>query len=279
MEERGCHARLFKPDRRCDDKVVSNGLCAFHSKEREDDHKRWDGMKNKLASLASSIHITDEEVALLKVSMPSVAAKKSKRTASVKVSDISASVKASEITEDMKERVRAEFKDFPQKLRDTTIFKDVKELPAGRYYIGDPCHFYFDDEELDEKIFELNFDNKNFKQLRTPKGDVLVFHTSADGDYYGNDFIFPVDSASLSVVNANLGNEAKIRKQFNNCDFVDPKPQVFFETFTKPLLVFYQEQKNSLIFISECKGSAWRMEIEDVRFIDEPPSKKKKTQK
>jgi len=234
--------------------------------------RRIDDIEKELASLSSQIHIKKEEIAFLNEEI----ARMSKK---LMIKEVNAPVKVSEITEDMKERVRAEFKDLPRKLRDTTIFKDVKELSAGRYYIGDPNFFYFDDEELGEKMmYGLKPDNKNFNQFRTPKGDVLVYQTTDDGYYYGNDFVFPVDSASLSVVNANLGNEEKTRKEFK-FQHHDPKPQVFFETFTKPLLVFYQEQRNSLIFISECKGSAWRMEIEDVRFIDERPLKKKKTQK
>ena len=162
-----------------------------------------------------------------------------------KAKQVKVSVVVSEITEKMKEMVRAELKDVPRKLRDTTIFKDVKELPAGRYYIGDHVHFHFDDKELEDKMYGgWNYDNKNFFQIHAPKGDVLLYHVGGDGNYYGNDFVFPVDSASLSVVNANLGDEAKTHKKFEDCKFQHkPKPQVFFETFTKPLLVFYQEQK------------------------------------
>ena len=77
----------------------------------------------------------------------------------------------------------------------------VKNIPAGTYYVGDPCYVFGRDSRL--KISEINkcFDIPNIEYKDKP---VIAFRTKfGDGTYNG----FSVDSGLIGIVDISLIEE------------------------------------------------------------------------
>ncbi len=93
--------------------------------KQKDKQKRFDNVKKELALVneeiaqkKKEIALVDEEIAQKKKEIALVVKKEiALRSKKFMIKEVNAPVKVSEITEDMKERVRAEFKDLPRKLR------------------------------------------------------------------------------------------------------------------------------------------------------------------
>ena len=98
----------------------------------------------------------------------------------------------------------------------------VKNIPAGTYYVGDPCYVFNADSR--SKIIELN-DCFNIPNIEFKGKPVIAFATKfGDGTYNG----FSVDSGLIGIVDISLIEEGTT---FFNESFDRRKHTV---TFHKP---------------------------------------------
>ena len=102
----------------------------------------------------------------------------------------------------------------------------IKNIPAGTYYVGDPCYVFNNSGKADSwaKILEISdcYDTPHIEFKDKP---VIAFHTKfGDGTYNG----FSVDSGLIGIVDISLIEEGTA---FFNDSFDRQKHTV---TFDKP---------------------------------------------
>jgi len=78
-------------------------------------------------------------------------------------------------------------------------------MPAGRYWLGDPCYSFSDQDPWIEMLETCNYFIDSCKG-RTPHGDVLAFSTAyGDGVYYDNEGnSYGVDAGLIGLVPAGV---------------------------------------------------------------------------